>query len=133
MAERYEWIAHYHDGTTLTERPDPSDPSKDTTFAAVDHPRLVAVTLTPTNPADPTIGVAVPGSEGARAIFFRRRLALVPGTEPGDLPWSGTAVGFQKTVNGRNAKAIVWVGDDGRIVLTDRDIADLDRPLTEDD
>lgn len=132
MAERYEWVAHYCDGAVLAERPDPSDPSRDNSFAAVDHPRLVAITLTPTNPANPPVGVSVPGNEGARGIFFRRNARIVLAGE-GEMPWTGTAVGWQKTVNGKNVKALLHLGDDGRVILTDRDIADLDRPLAEDE
>lgn len=124
MPERYAWTATYADGTTVDERHPSGDPSLDRGFGEVDHARLASVALVPDDPAAPPVIVCVPQDVGARGIFFRRRARGLFG-DPQGSGLNLTCVGWQRTVNGANVKTLLFLTDDGRILLTDRDVQDM--------
>ena len=73
-----------------------------------------------------------------RPIFFRRMRQLHVGNpeeipieyidENGELQPTilfAVVLGWQKTVNGKNVKSLIWLMRDGSTAITDRDIDDL--------
>ena len=117
------WRAVYKDGSTLNEK-DPD--GKDHIFKEIDLPNLELFQLV--NPQNIAI-CQVRMGEGKRLIWARRN-QLVTGrrlVQQGDVkvPLSIKShqkviiIGWQKTINGINSKAIFYLMPDGRIEMDD--------------
>lgn len=115
----WAWLVLYSDDTELTEEQAGG-------FAAVDIPRVKTLVVYDRN--TPALHYAVPIREGMRPIFFRRKRQVIPmgGSSPANEPVTfATVLGWQKTLNGRNVKSLIWLMHDGSVAITDRDIDDL--------
>ena len=129
MQRDWTWVVLYNDGTELTE-------DQAGGFGAVDISRVE--TLVVQDRKDITVNYAVPIREGMRPIFFRRKRQIVI-NDPTQVPIEffgtdgefnssylfATVLGWQKTLNGRNVKSLIWLMHDGSVAITDRDIDDL--------
>ena len=114
MQESYQWIAEYDDGTLLAEEPGVG-------FKDIDQKRLKYFVLQPLDEKLPTVALYV--SEDMRLIFFRRR-AVIPDMEMQELEQTHkertlTALGWQKTIHGKNVQFLTFYFPDGRIIHTD--------------
>lgn len=125
----WTWVVFYNDGTELSE-------DQAGGFGAVDIPRVA--TLAVFDRDEPTVNYAVPIREGMRPIFFRRKRQIVI-NDPTAVPVEylnennevtqmitfAVVLGWQKTVNGRNVKSLIWLMHDGSVAVTDRDLDEL--------
>lgn len=114
----WTWLVLYTDDTELSEEQAGG-------FAAVDVPRVKTLVVYDRN--TPELHYAVSIREGMRPIFFRRKRQVIPmdGSPSNDPVLFATVLGWQKTVNGRNAKSLIWLMHDGSVAITDRDLDDL--------
>lgn len=115
----WTWLVLYTDGTELREEQAGG-------FAAVDIPRVKTLVVYDRNAPELHYAVAIREREGMRPIFFRRKRQLIPTDgDPAEPYVVATALGWQKTVNGRNVKSLIWLMHDGSVAITDRDIDEL--------
>ena len=116
----WTWLVLYSDGTELSE-------DQAGGFGAVDIARVDTLVVLDRNA--PELHYAVPIREGMRPIFFRRKRQRVslgsPSATSGPTIYA-TALGWQKTVNGRNVKSLIWLMHDGSVAVTDRDLDELE-------
>jgi hypothetical protein len=110
----FYWVAHYRDGSKFKEF-NGTGPKHG--FAEIDLSRCVALQLIPQRPHLPTPHVVV--EEGVRPIFFRRRSQEMD-LKTGEIIRykTVTVLGFQRTIEGRNAKSFMAFYDDGSVTIT---------------
>lgn len=111
------WKAWYSDDTYLDEY---DETGQSRSFASIDQSRCVAIELCSQQIGVQDIVLAIPVD--ARPIFFRRRSHV--GSVDADgfhetTRLTSTVVGFQKTINGRNVKALTVFMHDGSVFITD--------------
>lgn len=124
MPSRYTWTATYDDGTTLEEIHPSGDAARDAGFLDVDHTRLAGLTLAAVDGSETPVMVHLPTTGNPRGIFFRRNARGVFG-DPSGSGLNMTCIGYQQTINGTNVRTMLWLTDDGRILLTDRDLQEM--------
>jgi len=124
ITDTAKWNAVYNDGTTLSER-DPNG-GNEHTFKEIDMSKIVAFQLV----NDKNIAICqVKLGNGKRLIYARRNLMTTGqlfknvGGQKVPIPTKShqriIILGWQKTVNGVNTKAIFYLLPDGRIEMDD--------------
>lgn len=125
----WKWAVIYKDGSEIHE-------DDNTGFGMVNIPE--ASKLVVFDEAEPTKQFVVELVDDMRPIFFRRMRQLHindPETVPveyiqenGEIQTTitfATVLGWQKTVNNKNVKNMIWLLHDGSVLNTDRDIDEL--------
>lgn len=118
-SDTWLWRAHYSDGSYYDEY---SETGQSRGFASVDQSRCVALELRSQQVGVQDIVLRLPAD--ARPIFFRRRHIIGAINAEGyheTTRITNTVVGFQKTIRGRNVKALTVFMYDGSVLITDSD------------
>lgn len=119
MSDLYLWRAHYSDGTYFDEY---DETGQSRGFAAVDQSRLLGIELRSQVVGTPDAFLRIP--EDARPIFVRRRhiIGQVDAEQFHEtIRQTNTIIGWQKTIQGRNVKALTVFMWDGSVFITDSD------------
>lgn len=112
--DNWTWRVVYTDGGFLEEAGAAQG------WASVEMDRVAEVSWMPTVPGLAPHTVRIDAASGQRPILFRRRsLAVDPKTGAGAAGPTIHALGWQRTVEGRNVASYVFIREDGSTVLTD--------------
>lgn len=122
-ADAWWWVATYDDGTNVSEVDE--NLCSVHAMADVDVSRVIAFTLIPTRPESglPCPTVELEPATGQRVIFTRRRSITIDPNGPGREVGRKTVhlLGWQRTVNGKNVKAVAYWFEDGSCLFSDND------------
>ena len=119
--DAWHWVAHYTDNGTIGEYELDDDGNEVAhSWQHIDMSKFHYLELIPQRPWLGRHILALP--DGARPIFFRRRLALQE-LDSQQVVDSGirpiTCIGWQKTVEGKNVASFTFLLEDGTSVLSD--------------
>lgn len=125
--DAWHWRAHYDSLEPGHEVLDEYDPAtgKGRGFAAIDQTRLAQFELVSQRADLPSHALTL--LQGSRPIFFRRRVARLDATRLFDMEGvqlnpgypTITVLGWQRTVKGKNVKALVFFLEDGSCICAD--------------